>query len=113
MGTMTNPETRTLKEQFMLRMPEGMRDRIKAAADANNRSMNSEILSLLEERYPEPLPGEHLEEHLINLAEAIARDENPETRQDKLERFRSELKDTFGLKVGTAFQKQNRKLGWD
>lgn len=29
-----------------------MRDRIKAAAEANNRSMNSEILALLEEKFP-------------------------------------------------------------
>lgn len=35
-------------DQFPLRMPDGMRDRIKAAADANGRSMNSEIIAQLE-----------------------------------------------------------------
>jgi hypothetical protein len=48
-------ESRTLSDKFMLRLPDGMRDRIKAAAEANNRSMNSEIVATLEEAYPEPL----------------------------------------------------------
>lgn len=39
-------------DQFPLRLPDGMRDRIKAAAEANNRSMNAEILATLEEAYP-------------------------------------------------------------
>lgn len=36
----------------MLRLPDGMRERIKAAADQNNRSMNSEIVATLAEKYP-------------------------------------------------------------
>ena len=32
----------------MVRMPEGMRDRIAESAKANNRSMNSEIIAMLE-----------------------------------------------------------------
>lgn len=38
--------------QIVIRPPEGMRERIKAAADANNRSMNQEIVATLEEKYP-------------------------------------------------------------
>jgi hypothetical protein len=41
-------------DRFMLRLPDGMRDRIKAAAEANNRSMNAEIVATLQEKYPEP-----------------------------------------------------------
>lgn len=53
MDTMTqNAENRTLNDKFMLRLPDGMRDRIKAAAEANNRSMNAEIVATLEEKYP-------------------------------------------------------------
>lgn len=40
-------------DKFLLRMPEGMRDRIKLAAERNNRSMNSEIISALERAFPE------------------------------------------------------------
>ncbi len=46
---MAESQNRTLTEQFMLRLPDGMRDRIKAAAEANNRSMNAEIVARLDE----------------------------------------------------------------
>lgn len=42
-------------DQFTVRFPDGMRDRIKAAAEANNRSMNAEIVATLGEKYPEPV----------------------------------------------------------
>lgn len=35
-------------DRFIIRLPEGMRDRIKAAAAENNRSMNAEIVARLE-----------------------------------------------------------------
>lgn len=42
-------------EQYTVRMPDGLRDRIKKAADANNRSMNAEIVAVLENAFPPPL----------------------------------------------------------
>lgn len=39
-------------DQYTVRMPEGLRDRIKAAAADNGRSMNAEIVSTLEDKYP-------------------------------------------------------------
>lgn len=36
------------QDKYVLRLPNGMRDRIKAAAEANNRSMNAEIVARLE-----------------------------------------------------------------
>lgn len=42
-------------DKFMLRLPDGMRERIKVEAMANNRSMNAEIVATLEERYPAPV----------------------------------------------------------
>lgn len=50
-----NPYPSDKQDQFMLRLPDGMRDRIKAAADKNGRSMNAEIVALLEKHFP-PLP---------------------------------------------------------
>lgn len=35
-------------DQFVLRLPQGMRDRIKILADSNGRSMNAEIVARLE-----------------------------------------------------------------
>ncbi|MBA4774327.1 MAG: Arc family DNA-binding protein [Rhizobiales bacterium] len=40
------------QDKFMLRLPEGMRDRIKLQAERNNRSMNAEIVATLEIAYP-------------------------------------------------------------
>jgi len=53
---MADSEKRTLNDKFMLRLPDGMRDRIKVAADQNNRSMNAEIVATLERAYPLPKP---------------------------------------------------------
>jgi hypothetical protein len=46
---MADKRTGRGSDQFMLRMPDGMRDRIAAAARDNGRSMNAEIVSRLEE----------------------------------------------------------------
>jgi plasmid stability protein len=39
---------RALPDQYMLRLPPGMRDDLKARAKANKRSMNAEIVAALE-----------------------------------------------------------------
>lgn len=44
-------ESRDLNK-FLVRMPDGMRDRIAEEAKANNRSMNSEIVARLEASFP-------------------------------------------------------------
>ena len=41
-------------DKFVLRLPNGLRERIKSAAEENNRSMNAEIVSTLEAAYPVP-----------------------------------------------------------
>ena len=38
---------------LMVRVPEDLRDRIRFAAAASGRSMNSEIVAALEEKYPD------------------------------------------------------------
>lgn len=40
------------QDKFIVRLPDGLRERIKLAADLNNRSMNAEIVDALEEKYP-------------------------------------------------------------
>lgn len=42
-------QKRSKPDQYQLRFPPGLRERIKAEADANNRSMNAEIIARLEE----------------------------------------------------------------
>jgi hypothetical protein len=50
-------------EQFMLRLPDGMRDLIRASAAASGRSMNSELLHRLQGS-----SGVTLREHYAGLA---------------------------------------------
>lgn len=40
------------QDKFVLRLPDGMRERIKFVAERNKRSMNAEIIATLEEKYP-------------------------------------------------------------
>lgn len=68
---MGDPENRTLTEKFMLRLPDGMRERIKVEAERNNRSMNAEIVARLEATLGEGLTKEELDQRLENVAEKI------------------------------------------
>ena len=55
-------------------MPDGLRGRIAAAAKANGRSMNSEIISVLEEAFPTPAEDEALMERI----QEIVREADPD-----------------------------------
>ena len=60
------------QDKFIIRLPDGMRDRIKAAAEKSNRSMNAEIIATLEEKYPAPSPPDHSEYILQRSRELFA-----------------------------------------
>lgn len=46
-------------DQYMVRFPEGLRDKIKEVAAANGRSMNSEIIARLEASFQDSIsPGD-------------------------------------------------------
>lgn len=45
---MKNTKTHRSSEQFTLRFPDGMRNQIKAMAEANRRTANAEIIFLIE-----------------------------------------------------------------
>lgn len=44
-----------MEDKFILRLPDGMRDRIKVAAKASGRSMNAEIVQHLRRIYDDDL----------------------------------------------------------
>lgn len=46
------------QDKFIVRLPTGLRDRIRLAAETNHRSMNAEVVALLEENYPAPTPDQ-------------------------------------------------------
>lgn len=72
------------QDQFMLRLPDGMRDRIKAAADQNGRSMNAEIVLTLEETYPaiDAVDDDHFQEVMGKLRDALYSVDLPERQLD-------------------------------
>lgn len=78
--------------QIVIRPPEGMRERIKALADANGRSMNSEIIAALEQYF-------RLEEE----REAGWRWVSPAEQIPEI--FRSEIKDQAERR-GTSFREE-------
>lgn len=71
----------------MLRLPRGMRERIAEAARANNRSMNSEIVTALETIFT-PLQPDDAE---INIDEW--RDKEVDNTLSEIERLLSRIKE--------------------
>lgn len=64
-------KTTNASDKFIVRLPDGMRDRIKRSADRNGRTMNAEIVVALEQVFPpEPTVQDVLEKvhGAINLA---------------------------------------------
>lgn len=66
-------------ERFQIRMPDGLRDRIRAAAERNGRSMNTEIISALELMYParteldQPTSGEINDDEFQKILDDVDR----------------------------------------
>lgn len=59
---------RSNPDQFQLRLPPGLRERIKAYAEQHGRSMNTEIVRILEREFPPTAPvGHHIDELLDML----------------------------------------------
>ncbi|GHG37775.1 Arc family DNA-binding protein [Paracoccus aerius] len=97
---MTTPPSKQL-DQFVVRLPDGMRDRIKAAAEANNRSMNAEIVATLEEKYPPVDPWVSAIHALRAMNETIRSLPNGPEKLAALEQARA-----FSVGVTTAFLQQ-------
>jgi hypothetical protein len=58
-------------DQFVVRLPDGMRDRIAESAKANKRSMNAEIVARLQESFS-PVSREGTLEDAIKIFQAEA-----------------------------------------
>ncbi|TBN47557.1 Arc family DNA-binding protein [Paracoccus sediminis] len=73
-------------DKFMLRLPEGMRNRIKSVAEANNRSMNAEIIATLEDAFPPLITASEaqIEEALRSTRDALYSSDLTEDQKDQL-----------------------------
>jgi hypothetical protein len=56
--------------QIALRISPELRERVKSAAENNNRSVNSELTATLEEKYPPAISAERLES-LLNASSGL------------------------------------------
>lgn len=89
-----------LAERFQIRLPLGLRDRIKAYAERHGRSMNTEIVRILEREFP-PAPsiGERAKE-ILNVLAAFR--QNP--GDENIEKLAEEIRDTFeGIVTGRIY----------
>lgn len=58
-------------ERFQVRLPAGLRDRIKAYAERHGRSMNTEIVRVLENEFPPPWSVEDRMQDLLGLLQVL------------------------------------------
>lgn len=80
-------------DQFVLRLPDGMRNQIKRAAEDSGRSMNSEILDVLREAFPGD-PGIEELVDALDYSIAILRDiqaQSPSNEVTRNNKFMSVL----------------------
>lgn len=85
-------------DRFQVRLPSGLRDRIKAYAEKHGRSMNTEIVRILEREFPAPLSLEARVQDLIGLVEVVR---SRGATEDVIDRLNDELYEMVkGIAVG-------------
>jgi hypothetical protein len=77
----------TEPEKFVVRLPAGLRDRIREASAANNRSMNAEIVDTLEQKYPLLNVLDHFDTSLLIARVEALNDEVPTRLRLALEKL--------------------------
>lgn len=93
----TKPYPSQTQDRYIVRMPEGMRERIAEAAKANNRSMNAEIIARLEGTFARDEPAQ--EALVVTLVETGK-------VQNQIERLTGELGAYQQFTKPTAEQRQ-------
>lgn len=86
---MVQPRAGAGTVQIALRLSPTLRDRIKVAADQAGRSVNSELVATLEEKYPEPKPSysvAEMVEYIQYLKEQAGDDQNKIAEVDAFEK---------------------------
>ncbi len=100
-------------DQFIVRLPPGMRDRIKVKAERAGMSMNEAIVWVLEKEFPAPVT---LEERLQDLANLVSMLADSKDTYAGVENLISEIEATVdsvasrgGLPADTNFRKMVRE----
>ena len=81
------------REKFIIRMPVGMRNRIRRCAERSGRSMNAEVLQALEKAYP---VESEIEETLLEIGRCyIAEIESEDA--DEIMKIQQEISDLYSV----------------
>lgn len=84
------------QDQFIVRLPDGMREKIKVAAEANKRSMNAEIVARLEATFR--VKSATLQSEIVNPTKPLDLNDKAEVARlyrktlEHLERLLAEVK---------------------
>lgn len=107
--TMPEKVNRKFDDQYLLRLPSKLRERIKKIADRNGRSMNSEIIETLERAYSfERMINDGLDRAMDAMSTVAEEDPNIAPQVDEIldgfASLRKEIAETF-----VRVQEYNRK----
>ncbi|MDE3796622.1 Arc family DNA-binding protein [Sinorhizobium meliloti] len=80
------------QDKYVLRLPDGLRDRIKAYAERNGRSMNAEIIRVLEREYP---PAWTIAGRVGQMIEVLRGLRTAGATEESVERLAAELQETI------------------
>lgn len=112
---MTRAPTTQPQDKYVLRMPDGLRDRIKAYAERHGRSMNAEIVRILEREFPAPWPIESRIGELMDMVEVL----KGAASNEAVDRLLHEIEETInGIVTGRVkgldeHQRQNIRRRFD
>ncbi len=80
----SNKRTPALVEKFVIRLPNGLREQIKALSEQNRRSMNSEIIMVLEKHIQQFTQEDFREFSAEELLQEVRNDQHNEHKQAPL-----------------------------
>lgn len=105
-------------DQFIVRLPPGMRERIKAKADRAGMSMNEAIVWCLEQHFPAPATLEGRVEGLAIAVAALKRGNDLEEKIDEIvdqidKTLRDIAADKIPVTTGFAEKVAKRVEEWD
>lgn len=86
-------------DQFIVRLPEGMRDRIKAKADLYGISMNEAVVSVLNRAFPPPATMEEKLSELVRLVATLRGDDSYHLVDVLVDKIDEALEDVAQYKV--------------
>lgn len=106
------------QDKFIVRLPEGMRDRIKVKADRAHMSMNEAVVWVLERHFPAPATLEDRIDSLARSVAALKRGNDLEADVDNLvDEIDTTLREIYvgRVKTSDAFKKRVTTLieEWD